>query len=66
MRQSKPHAPAGNRGDKDDPYPANGKRTLDSTSNPAALGGIAICGIGDPGATTTLSVIRSTKGVCKP
>lgn len=58
--------PPGNRGDKDDPYPANGKRKLDSASNPAALGGIAICDIGDPAATTTLSVLRSTKGVCKP
>jgi M6 family metalloprotease-like protein len=58
--------PPGNRGDKDDPYPSNGKRKLDAASNPKALGGIAICDIGDPAATTTLSVLRSTKGVCKP
>lgn len=58
--------PPGNRGDKDDPYPSNGKRRLDATSNPKSIGGIAICNIGDPGATTTLSVLRSTQGICKP
>jgi M6 family metalloprotease-like protein len=58
--------PPGNRGDKDDPYPSNGKRKLDTTSNPKSIGGIAICNIADPAATATLSVLRSTQGVCKP
>jgi M6 family metalloprotease-like protein len=58
--------PPGNRGDAADPYPgAKNNRRLDGKSNPKALGGIAVCNVGDPGQTISLSVLVS-KAVCQP
>ena len=58
--------PPGNRGDAGDPYPGQkDNRRLDAKSTPTALGGIAVCAIGNPGQTITLSVFVS-KSVCQP
>jgi M6 family metalloprotease-like protein len=58
--------PPGNRGDDKDPYPgATSNRRLDAKSNPKALGNIAVCDLGDPGQTITLSVFVS-KTACQP
>jgi hypothetical protein len=58
--------PPGNRGDAKDPYPGQtNNRRLDAKSKPAALGGIAVCDIGTPGPTVTLSVFV-TRSACQP
>ena len=58
--------PPGNRGDDGDAYPGStNNQKLDAASNPKALGGLSVCAIGTPGATVTLSVLRST-ATCKP
>jgi hypothetical protein len=48
-----------NRGDAGDVFPILPKRKFDSTTTPATVGNIAICEIGDPGATIKFKVFVS-------
>ena len=58
--------PPGNRGDGGDPYPGDkNNRRLDAKSTPKALGGLAVCDIGEPAQTISLSVLVS-RAICQP
>lgn len=52
-----------NRGDAGDVFPLLPKRNFDSTTSPASVGRIAICEIGDPGATIKFKV-RLSRDAC--